>query len=271
MLSQKKTNCYPYPSHITALPCKMLNFFLWLKVMLHSTTLCWNSAHVATRRFRSLFVSRIGIWYTRCCSIQTRLYQPHLRWASSRTLNRQYYRDVLLMQKLLPAIRSIAGDVFVFQQDNAPAHCARDRDWASALWDTPVHQSLWQANSPDLNPVDNRVWGMLQERMYRLPISIRRSCGSVLLWYGPIFSRAWQTTLLISGEKDCKHVSVQKMVTCLKFQLPHITTGSFHRHQCLEECNNTFQGMKKLAFYKVVRWHFSGVVGKGAIVYFLLR
>ena len=42
------------------------------------------------------------------------------------TLNGQYYRDMLLMQKLLPTIRSIAGDVFVIQQDNAPAHRARD-------------------------------------------------------------------------------------------------------------------------------------------------
>jgi len=30
-------------------------------------------------------------------------------------LNGQYYRDMLLMQKPIPAIRSIAGDVFVFQ------------------------------------------------------------------------------------------------------------------------------------------------------------
>jgi len=30
------------------------------------------------------------------------------------------------MQELLPAIRIIAEDVFVFQQDNAPAHRARD-------------------------------------------------------------------------------------------------------------------------------------------------
>ena len=36
------------------------------------------------------------------------------------------YRDMLLTPELLPAIRSIAGDVFVFQQDNAPAHRARD-------------------------------------------------------------------------------------------------------------------------------------------------
>jgi len=34
---------------------------------------------------------------------------------------------MLLMQKLLPAIRNIAGDMFVFQHDNAPAHRARDR------------------------------------------------------------------------------------------------------------------------------------------------
>jgi len=41
-------------------------------------------------------------------------------------LNGQYYRDVLLMQKLLPAIHSIAGDMFVFQQGNAPTHRACD-------------------------------------------------------------------------------------------------------------------------------------------------
>ena len=41
-------------------------------------------------------------------------------------INGQYYRDVLLMRKLLSAIRSIAGDVLVFHQDNAPAHRARD-------------------------------------------------------------------------------------------------------------------------------------------------
>ena len=36
-----------------------------------------------------------------------------------------YYRDVLLSHQMLPAIRHLAGDVFVFQQDSAAAHCAR--------------------------------------------------------------------------------------------------------------------------------------------------
>jgi len=42
-------------------------------------------------------------------------------------INGQYYRDMLLTQKVLPEIHSIAGDMFVFQQDNAPTHRARDR------------------------------------------------------------------------------------------------------------------------------------------------
>ena len=36
-----------------------------------------------------------------------------------------YYRDVLLSHQMLPAIRNLAGDVFVFQQESAPAHRAR--------------------------------------------------------------------------------------------------------------------------------------------------
>ena len=36
-----------------------------------------------------------------------------------------YYRDVLLSHQMLPAIRHLAGDVFVFQQDSATAHCPR--------------------------------------------------------------------------------------------------------------------------------------------------
>jgi len=41
-------------------------------------------------------------------------------------INGQYYRDVLLMRDLLPAVPSIAGDESVLQQDDAPAHRARD-------------------------------------------------------------------------------------------------------------------------------------------------
>ena len=41
-------------------------------------------------------------------------------------VNGQYYRDVLLSHQMIPAIKQVAGDTFVFQQDSAPAHHARD-------------------------------------------------------------------------------------------------------------------------------------------------
>ena len=75
-------------------------------------------------------------------------------------INGQYYRDVLLSQELLPAIREIAGDVFVFQQDGAPAHRARETV-EFLRRDTPdfIAPDLWPPNSPDLNPVDYKIWG----------------------------------------------------------------------------------------------------------------
>ena len=77
----------------------------------------------------------------------------------------------MLTQKLLSAIRSIAGDVFVFQQDNALAH--RARDTVELLYRETlqfISSDMWPANSPDLNPVNYRACGMLQERVYRVPI-----------------------------------------------------------------------------------------------------
>jgi len=50
------------------------------------------------------------------------------------------------MQELLPPIRSIAGDVFVFQQDNAPAH--RDCDTVELL-----RRETSQFISPDMWPL----------------------------------------------------------------------------------------------------------------------
>lgn len=86
-------------------------------------------------------------------------------------VNGEYYRNVLLMQKMLPAIRQISGDVFVFQQDSAPAHRARDTIELLRR-ETPelIEPDLWPANSPDLNPVDYRIWGLMQDRVYQTPI-----------------------------------------------------------------------------------------------------
>jgi len=44
---------------------------------------------------------------------------------SGMKVNSQYYCDVLLFQQMLPMIKHVAGDMFVFHQDNAPSHHAR--------------------------------------------------------------------------------------------------------------------------------------------------
>jgi len=75
---------------------------------------------------------------------------------------------VLLMQELL-SIRSIDGDVFVFQQNNAPAHCAGDTVDLLRRRETTqfISSDMWQPTvDHDLNPVDYRIWGIMQERVY---------------------------------------------------------------------------------------------------------
>ena len=52
----------------------------------------------------------------------------------------------------------VSGEFFVFQQDNAPAHRH------PTLCD---FSHLWPANSPDFNPVDYRIWSVVQQRVYQ--------------------------------------------------------------------------------------------------------
>lgn len=86
-------------------------------------------------------------------------------------INGSYYRDVLLAQQMLPAIRYIAGDCYVFQQDSAPAHRARETvEYLRAETPMFISPDMWPPNSPDLNPIDYKIWGFIQERVYRSAI-----------------------------------------------------------------------------------------------------
>ena len=83
----------------------------------------------------------------------------------------RYSRDVLLKQQMLPVMRRIAGDTYMFQKDSTPAHCARDTV-RLLQQETPelISPDLWPPNCPDLNPVDYRVWGLIQERVYKTAV-----------------------------------------------------------------------------------------------------
>lgn len=83
-------------------------------------------------------------------------------------INGEYYRNVVLKDMLLPDIRSICGDCFVFQQDGAPAHRARQTvEFLRKETANFIPPDLWPPNSPDLNPVDYSIWSIMQEKVYR--------------------------------------------------------------------------------------------------------
>ena len=67
----------------------------------------------------------------------------------------------------MPAIKELSGsEVFIIQQDSAPAHQARETVNLLSR-ETPdfISPTLWPPNSPDLNPVDYKIWSVLQERV----------------------------------------------------------------------------------------------------------
>src|SRR6218665_1041922 len=83
-------------------------------------------------------------------------------------INCAYYRNVLLAQHRLPAIKHVSDSCFTFQQFSAPAHRARETIVLLSR-QTPdfISPQLWPPNSPYLNPVDYQILSVLEERVYR--------------------------------------------------------------------------------------------------------
>jgi len=82
---------------------------------------------------------------------------------------RSYVKLLWPLVETLPAFRNIAGDMFVFHQDSAPAHHARDSR-ASAPWDTEfISPDMWPANSSELNSVIT-AWCRSVYTNYQVPV-----------------------------------------------------------------------------------------------------
>jgi len=74
----------------------------------------------------------------------------------------------MLTQHLLPAMRHILGGTFIFQQDSAPAHRARETiELLSHMTPNFIGPEMWPPNSPDLNSVDYSIWSVVEERVYQ--------------------------------------------------------------------------------------------------------
>jgi len=116
-------------------------------------------------------------------------------------VNGKYCHEVLLTRDLLPDIRQYS-EYFVFQQDGAPAHRARETvELLKKVTPDFIAPSSWPPNRPDLNPVDYVIWGIMQERIYNKG-KIARS--SVDEWER--FDQRIIDGAVRSGENDCERV-----------------------------------------------------------------
>jgi len=72
------------------------------------------------------------------------------------------------MQHMLPSIRSIAVDAYIFEQDSAPTHCAR-QTVVLLQHETSkfIGPDLWPPNSSDLNPADYGICDVMQGCVYQ--------------------------------------------------------------------------------------------------------
>ena len=73
---------------------------------------------------------------------------------------------------MLPAIKALpANEFFIFQQDSAPVQ--RARETVELLQrQTPdfISPLQWSPSSSDINPVDYKIWSVMQERVYKTRI-----------------------------------------------------------------------------------------------------
>jgi len=87
-------------------------------------------------------------------------------------VNGQYYRDVLLSQQMLPPIKHVAGDMCVFQYDNAPSH--RAKDTIKLLQQETldfVGPDVWPPNNPDMNLADCKICDVMQHAVYECRVN----------------------------------------------------------------------------------------------------
>jgi len=81
-------------------------------------------------------------------------------------INGKYYRDVLLARELQPDIWQ-HSDYFILQQDGAPAHRANETvELLKTATPDVILPTLWPPN----NPFDYKIFGTLQEWVYRTRI-----------------------------------------------------------------------------------------------------
>jgi len=58
-------------------------------------------------------------------------------------------------------IKAVTGLEVTFAEDNAPTHRVHENQLLTHKTPDIIAATTWPANSPDLSPVDYRIWGKL--------------------------------------------------------------------------------------------------------------
>lgn len=83
-------------------------------------------------------------------------------------VNAKCYTEELL-PLLIDDCHTLLGNDFVFQQDGAPAHTARQaQEWLQLNCPDFIGKDQWPPNSPDLNPLDYCIWGLMLDQYEQL-------------------------------------------------------------------------------------------------------
>jgi len=86
-------------------------------------------------------------------------------------INKDIYLREILQGVLEPWARGHFGNrPFLFQQDSAPAHRAREvQTWCRGHLPFFISAQEWPPYSPDINPMDYSVWSILESRACSTP------------------------------------------------------------------------------------------------------
>ncbi|EFO97645.1 hypothetical protein CRE_15908 [Caenorhabditis remanei] len=98
-------------------------------------------------------------------------------------INKEVYISQILEKTLLPWDQThFNGRHWVFQQDGAPAHTAKlSQQWCETHLPAFIPKDEWPPSSPDLNPLDYSIWGVLQNKVNAKPHSSIEALKKTLL------------------------------------------------------------------------------------------
>ena len=130
-------------------------------------------------------------------------------------VNAEYYTTTLLPQ-LVNDCQTLLGNDFIFQQDGAPAHTAHQtQQFLQVNCPDFIERDEWPPNSPDLNPLDYYVWGVMQDKYNKLNPK-PASCSELKI----ALQNIWDELPLIQIQKAIGSIR-QRLQSCVRAEGGH--------------------------------------------------